>query len=167
VCSGVWGWIRWYSTAGTVLEGEFGGPPVPNGTIIPHSLGQPFHLWSPGTIFVPVWDHFVALCAVWCCLGLDFVVGPPPPQNSLWKVVEVLPWHQMELPPHHGFELSLAPLGSGVTGTILVPVGSLWWFSVQCDLVWGWIRVVGPHHHLEQFGRWWGYPLVPKWNHSS
>jgi hypothetical protein len=119
VCSGVlWAGSGGYPPpAGTVLEGG-GDSLVPNGTI--HIMVISTWVRSPaGTILVPVGSLCVAFCAV-VFFGLDLVVGPTPPPERSW-VVEVL-LHQMEL---FIMVWSTFSLGSGVTGTILVPVGSL------------------------------------------
>jgi hypothetical protein len=90
---------------------------VPNGT----SSSWSFPLGSgvtAGTILVPVGSLCVVLCAV-VFFGAGSGGRTLHHLERSW-VVEVL-LYQMELP--HGW--STFSLGSGVTGTILVPVGSL------------------------------------------
>jgi hypothetical protein len=87
------------------------------------------HLFLGLESLEPYWcllEHFVVLLCVWCSFGLDLVVGPtPPPGDGLgrwWRLFSCTKWN---------FIMVGQPfLGLGVTGTMLVPVGSL------CVVLW-------------------------------
>jgi hypothetical protein len=116
---------------------------------LPIMVGQPFHLGleSTGTIGA-CGEHFCVVSVLWCYLGLDLVVGPPPP-GTCRKVSPFGKWN----PPSW---LNNLFTWVCVTGTILwCLLEHFVWFSVQwCS--WGWIcgRTL---HHPERFGRWWRY----------
>jgi hypothetical protein len=123
------------------LEGG-GGPPLVNGTI-PGWSTFPLGSGVTGTM-ANLLEHFV-VSVQWCCLGLDLVVGPtPPPGTVLEGGGDLL--YQMELP--HGW--STFALGSGATGTMWLPGGSL--CVVFCAVVLfgaGSVRQ-DPLHHLDR-----------------
>jgi hypothetical protein len=103
---------------GTCLEGG-GGPSCKWN----YSGWSTFSLGSgvTGTILWCLLEHFVWFSVQWCSLGLDLVVGPLHHLERSWKVVEVILLPNGTIP--HGW--STFSLGSGVPGTILVPVGAL------------------------------------------
>jgi hypothetical protein len=83
----------------------------------------------------PCWcllDNFVWFCVQWCCLGLDQVVGP---HSTTWNGLGR--WWRSSSCKWNYSGWSTFPLGSGVTGTMVVCWSTLWFLC--SGVVWGWI----------------------------